>query len=207
MIAFALFIGLLTTSRTFIVVMLFTLVIYVLLQNSTVWKKIRTVSVIFFFSVVGILLVYLIFPDIILNYISRFTAEDVTGGRGYLLEYYNDFVFSSPERMFFGIGMQDIAGKVKLLENVIVLVPHNGYQEILVAWGLVGFVLMAFFMVGIFVHARKRNRSKKIVWIHYLPLLLLLINILAGQFVSSFRKLSLVFIYEVIASYTNYEDA
>ena len=152
--------------------------------------------------IAAVLLVYIFFPDIIMNYIMRFSAEDVTNGRDFLFSFYNEFVFANPERLFFGIGMQDVAGKIQQMENITVLVPHNGYQEIVVAWGIVGFILMASLMVGVILHANKRSQNKKIVWMHYLPLLLLLVNILAGQFVTSFRTLSLVFIYEMIASTT-----
>jgi hypothetical protein len=79
-------------------------------------------------------------------------------------------------------------------------VPHNGYQEIDVAWGVIGFAIAAVFFTGMFVHATKRGGTTRVKLIHYLPLFLLLVNILAGQFITSFKLLSLVYVYEVIAS-------
>ena len=201
MLAFVLFVGLLTTSRTFLIILVLTVLIYIMLQDAATWEKIGTLATIFIIITIIGLLVYFFFPDIIVNYIERFSTEDVTGGRAFLLEFYNEFIFSSVARMFFGIGMQDISGKIRLFENQYVLVPHNGYQEIIVAWGIVGFILMVFFMVSMFVHAKRRQEKK--VWIHYLPLALLLINILAGQFITSFRMLFLVFLYEIIVEKKN----
>ena len=171
------------------------------MQAISIWKKIKTLTLVAVISTVAILSIYLLFPDIIMNYIARFSTEDVSGGRTYLFNFYNEFIFSTPGHMFFGIGMQGIAEKINLLLHANVEVPHNGYQELVVAWGIVGFLLMSFFMVGMIIQAKRKAGRKKIEWIHYLPLLLLLINILAGQFfTASFKMLSLVFVYELLAS-------
>ena len=197
MIAIMLFIGTLTVSRTFLILLALTVVLYIMLQNVDFFKRLRSI----FFLVVALgivlLLIYALFPNIFLNYLDRFMVEDVTNGRSYLSEFYNSFIFSSFERLFFGVGMQDIVGKMRLFENIDILCPHNGYQEIVVAWGLPGLILMGVFIGGIVLSGLKKRETKKLEWLHFMVLLLLLVNIIAGQFfTSSFRMIALVLVYE-----------
>lgn len=201
MIIFMLFVGALTISRTFLLLFAGTVFLFILLKDASISKKIRNGVFLIAIVAVGLLLLYLLYPNIIMNYIARFSEKDVTGGRTYLFEFYNQFIFSSPNRLFFGIGMQEIAEKVYLFEHVNVQVPHNGYQEILVAWGIPGFLMLAILVIGLIRIANKRRRSGKMVWIQYLPLLLLLINIMGGQFFThSFKMLTLYLAYECIIS-------
>ncbi len=201
MIAFLAFIGALSISRTFLLLLIGTFFLYVIFNNQSISKRIRNSFSLVAIVTIGLLLIYAIFPDIIMNYIARFSEKDVTGGRTYLFSFYNDFIFSSADRLFFGIGLQKMAEKVYLFEHVMVNVPHNGYQEILVAWGIPGFIVMVIFMMGLIRVANKRKMTVKPVWLQYLPLLLLLINIMAGQFFRhSYKMLALYFAYEMIIS-------
>ncbi|MBO7303964.1 MAG: O-antigen ligase family protein [Clostridia bacterium] len=199
MLAFCIFIGLLTVSRTFLICLLISVVAYVLLQQKSLGKKIAVIAGLL--AAIGVLLLVIsnFFPEIIENYTVRFGDEDVTGGRSYLFEFYNKFIFSSPDRLLFGIGIQNIAEKASSIMGEVVQVPHNGYQQLVVAWGIPGFVLMVLFVYQIIKKASRSNPNPLLIG--YLPFLILMINILAGQFVTVGSKiLALVLIYEILSN-------
>ena len=105
---------------------------------------------------------------------------------------------SSPDKLFFGIGIQDIATKAYEITGVSTFVPHNGYQQLVVAWGIPGLLVMALFVYKLFKQAM---RNKKIPALYYSPLVFLLVDILAGQFVTVPSKLlALVFIFEILSN-------
>lgn len=191
------FVGALTISRAFLVCLVLTFILYLLLQNKPIKKKISTVLIIAFACIIAILILSLAAPAVIENYVERFSVEDVTGGRSYLYDFYNVFIFSSPLRVFFGIGIQDVTDKILQFEKIEIDVPHDGYQQLIVAWGMIGFAFMFLFLLFLFFDVKKKNKS--IAWIAYLPLLMLLINNLAGQFITDgFKILSLILVYEIL---------
>lgn len=203
MIAFLIFIGLLTVSRTFLLCLVITMFLYLILQKINITKKVLILLVLVVVILLALLIIIKFFPDIIDNYTDRFGEEDVTGGRSFLLGFYNDLILSSASNIFFGIGIQDIAEKALEMTGVDTFVPHNGYQQLVVAWGVPGLILMVLFVYSIIKRAKEK---RKIPLIYYLPLFLLLINILAGQFVTVASKmLSLVFIFEIISNVTTGE--
>lgn len=199
MIAFLAVVGCLTVSRTFLLCLAGIAVLYILLQKKSLQHKIKTFMLIGVTIAAAFVVMKLVLPSVIDNYIARFSAEDVTGGRSGLYDFYNQFIHSSPERFWYGIGVQCIPEKIWDLQKVEIYSPHNGYQQLMVAWGVIGLVLILAFLVCMVLYARKRNpRSPMIV---LLPFILLLVTLLGGQFITSGTMLlSLVFIYLLICS-------
>lgn len=199
LMAGAVLIGCLTVSRTFLLCLAGTMVLYIFLQNKKVTHKATVFFSIALILFLAIVILNMVAPMIIQNYVIRFGADDITGGRTYLSDIYNEFITSTPKRFWYGIGIQNINWKVWSLEGLAINVPHNGYQQLIVAWGVVGLVLMMVFLLCLVLHARKKNPGAPRIL--YMPLILLLINIMAGQFVTSGSKLmSLVFIYLMICN-------
>ena len=197
---FAIFVGLLSVSRTYLVCLLITGVLYILFKNNGVIKLIASIISVAFVCMAGYWILKEFFPQIINNYIGRFDVDDVTNGRTYYFDYYNQLLFS-PERLFFGIGVQDIAGKAQVMlgSSTMPLVPHNGYQEIVVAWGIIGLLLVATLIFSMIKRAKRGMCN--VPRIFYLPMLLLFVNITAGQFVTSgFKILILFYSYEIIVA-------
>ena len=195
------FAGCLTVSRTFLLCLALTLVLYIVLQKKSLLYKIIPLVAMAIFCLVFFLIVKEYFPSIIENYGNRFDVDDVSNGRVDLLAYYNKLLFSSARALFFGLGMQDIPQHAfEILGGTeLMLEPHNGYQEILVVWGIPGFVLVALILWCII--GKSVKEKKKVPLIFYLPLILLAVNIMAGQFVTSgLKMMSLIFIYEVLAN-------
>ncbi len=199
MLMFLAVIGCLTVSRTFLLCFAGTMVLFILLQEKSFSHKLKTFAAIFASIFLFIVVLKIALPNIIENYVVRFNADDITGGRAGLYDFYNEFITSSSERLLYGIGVQSISEKVRYLVGSVVNVPHNGYQQIVIAWGLVGLILMMTFIFCLVLHAWKKN--PKASFMCYLPLILLLTNIMAGQFVTSGNKLlSLTFIYLMICN-------
>ena len=199
MLIFIVLIGCLTVSRTFLLCLLGTVVMYILIQNKSIHYKIRGFVILAIILVVAFFTLKLIAPNIIENYLFRFGADDVTGGRAKLYEFYNQFINSSAERFWYGIGVQNIDKKILEMVGVKMDVPHNGYQQAIVAWGVIGLILLLLLLLSLVLLAKKRNPNAPLIC--YLPLALLLVNIMAGQFITSGTKLiSLVFIYLMIAN-------
>ncbi len=199
MLAFLVVIGCLTVSRTFLLCLAGTMVLFILLQEKSLLGKVKIFVAIGVILLIALVILKIAAPNIIENYVVRFNADDITGGRSKLFDFYNEFITSSPKRFLYGIGVQSISEKIWHLEGASVYSPHNGYQQMLVAWGIVGLFLMMLLIFCLTLHARKKNPHASSMC--YLPLILLLTDIMAGQFVTSGSKLlSLVFIYLMICT-------
>lgn len=199
LMAFAIVIGCLTVSRTFLLCLAGTFVLYILFQEKTAMHKVKVFVTIVAAIGLAIVVLNMVAPNIIENYVVRFNAKDITGGRAFLNDFYNEFITSSPKNLWYGIGIQNINLKVWYLTGSDVNVPHNGYQQMIVAWGVIGLLLMLAFILFMVLYARKKNPHAPLMC--YIPLILLLVNILAGQFMTSGTKLlSLVYIYLMICN-------
>lgn len=203
----SLFFALMTLSRAAIVCMLMIIVLYVFGGESKGLKRvIGTLSMFAVVTIAGIA-VYTYVPAIFENLLERFQRKDVWGGRGSLLTQYMKFVFLSPAHLLFGIGMQGIYEKV--LPVVWVHdVPHNGLQEALVSWGVLGVAAMLAW-IGMIVRQSAVYSGRKRDFYQYMPLLLTLVFTMSGQFLTSSRALmalSFSYICLCIAGNANVED-
>ncbi len=83
--------------------------------------------------------------------------------------------------LMFGVGFRGYA--TKLLTNYSLSIPHNGFQELLVMWGIPGFIAFIAFLILLVSRARKLNRN--MLFVNYIPLFIMLINVQVSQMVSS----------------------
>ena len=173
--------GFFTLSRTFILVFAF-VIIYMLLSKkekaSLKFKKIIFVSIglILFFITIKLLV-----PGVVDSFIGRFMVEDVTNGRSFLFSFYNDHIFASFKNLFWGIGVQNLKIKIQDMYGPSIEVPHNAYQELVVVWGIWGLILFVTLITYIVFNWHTKQEKKSI---ELLPLLVLLISISAGQFIT-----------------------
>ena len=71
---------------------------------------------------------------------------------------------------------------------------HNNIQEILVAWGIPGLIMIAALIAALVIRARSFNR--RLTLINCIPLIIILVKSLAGQMISSgYTMLALSFAY------------
>ena len=150
-------IGLLSFSRTFIVLAAF--FIFITTLTSFNIKKIIAGLII----VVGVGSYALVeFKGIEEVYKNRFSASDVKSGgdRTDLFAHYNDFFVSNPELWFFGTGVVYYKDVCKQ-ENSI----HNATQQIYITTGIVGLLIFALSIYVFF----KRRMVRGVYIDYYIP--------------------------------------
>lgn len=175
--------GLLTMSKTFILCLGVLLLLVWMVQKGKFKAKLRlgilAIAVIAFFAGV----IAIILPEFFESFIGRFMVGDLTSGRVGLFIQYTQFIFSSWRNFLFGTGVNGIEAALKMYYGTsFVNVPHNGIQEIVVVWGVVGFFLFAMFIYYFFKQARSVNKQKLI---HYFPFILIFIKVQLGQLVTT----------------------
>lgn len=191
---FLLLFGTLTSSRTFLVCLAFMILLLFFSQKGSFNQKIGFLSRIVLLLLVVLLFMWIFFPDVLLYFISRFDTDDITTGRIDIGGQYHNFIISSISHLFFGIGLQSFAQKVTETLRIASVVPHNMFQEIVVAWGLPGLLLFLSFLALMIDGAHKRSHKQRLL--NYIPLLIILLKSQAGQFLrSSYTMLTLSLIY------------
>lgn len=186
--------GMLTQSRTFLICFIIVICGFFLTMRGTVKQKLFAVLALCAVIVGVLLLINFLMPTVYDLLVSRFLESDLSNGRTTLFAFYNKHILSAPALMLFGVGLQDYSDKIGLLYDVEIAVCHNGIQEILVVWGLVGLLLFAYMLIVLFRAARRYSPRQRAV--QYIPLVLLLASVMAGQWISAeIPLLSLTFIY------------
>ena len=96
--------------------------------------------------------------------------------------------------MFFGIGLNNLSEKVIDLYRVSFNAPHNGIQEIIVAWGIPGLLMLGLLILMMILESNKYVRRKNAL--NYSILLIILVKSMAGQILTSgYTLLALAFAY------------
>jgi ABC-type multidrug transport system fused ATPase/permease subunit len=184
--------GALTTSRTFLLLFVIMVVLFWLGQGGGIGQKLRFLLLIAMVGIAIITILNVFFPVAIENFAKRLSAADITGGRASLFTDYNQFLLECPDVLIFGVGTADFAYKVVTRYAVSFNVPHNGIQEAFVAWGLVGVAVLVSFLCAMLWNGRKAARQQSLL--NYIPLVLLLAKIQAGQMLTSYYTM-LAFVY------------
>ena len=185
---------LMTLSRAAILCLVIIFVAYLFLGEGRPLQKIISSLIGIAVAVVAMLLVWIFVPAVFENIMERFQRSDMSNGRTSLLLYYSEFLLSSPAYFLFGIGMQNIFAKVSPYYPVHD-VPHMGIQEVWVAWGLVGVVMIMVLIFKIVTASRQFSQGKRRAY-QFLPLGLTLVFTMSGQLLTSSRTLmALLFAY------------
>lgn len=193
-----LFCGMMTTSKTFLLMVLIMVLLFWLTQEGSIWKKLRFLLLAAVVGVFVLVMLTLIFPVVIENFIFRLTADDFSSGRTVLFNTYNKYLYSHPEVLLFGIGLTNFGDKIVNDYGIAANVPHNGVQEALVAWGIPGLLLFLAFLATMLWYARKAAGKQRLV--NYIPLLLLLAKIQLGQMLTSgYTMLAFAYCYLSLA--------
>lgn len=189
--------GSFTLSRAFLFCLTFLLISFVLISANSIQRRL-TYLVVLTMLIGGVVWAIDAFlPDVIKNFTARFQAEDISNNRVSLFGLYNYHIFSTVGYCLFGIGLQEFGEKLIHLYGPDTNVCHNGFQEIWVAWGLPGILLMLFWLKQL-VDVSKRWAPHKI-YFSYIPLLMILLYSQSGQFIrSNSVMLGLVLAYAVL---------
>lgn len=136
------------------------------------------------------------FGDVIEQVVGRFQASDISTGRFSIFVFYSMHLISNVRNWLFGIGLFEYNSQITetygnlwtsylglgtYKEGMIVYKPcHNGIQEIVVVWGVIGIVLVLFLIWKTVKHSKTKMER-----INYIPLLVLFIYSMQGEFLSS----------------------
>ena len=174
--------GALSLSRTYLALLLIAAVLFWMAQEGSIGKKIGFLFRLVLFALLAFGLLYILFPTAVEGYIHRFEVSDLTSGRSLLMRKYHEFLWSSPEILLFGIGLTGFSERIMDM-HIAYNVPHNGFQEAMCAWGLIGFMLFLTVLLVSVIRAERTGGKKKLL--NYIPLLVLLAKIQAGQMLTS----------------------
>ncbi len=186
--------GALTASRTFLACLALMGLLLWFSQKGSIKQKIRFLGSLLLILLLSLIVLGFVFPDLLEYFYRRFLEKDLTTGRVDLMSKYHAFIVSDPSVLFFGIGLHDLSEKVTVVYRIAQNVPHNGVQEIVVAWGLVGIVLfgsLLFVMIW-----RSRQICKQQQLLNFIPLLILIFKVQAGQIITSgYTMMALLYVY------------
>lgn len=185
----------LTLSRTAFVCLAALALGYLLLLPMPGLKRLLYLLLTAGLLTVVVVILYQIMPGVFENLFFRFGEEDVTNGRDELFMFYNQHIFSAPQYFLFGIGLQSISEKITAIHGVDINVPHNGYQEAIVVWGLLGVLLLLLLFWSTVRETRGENRRHLVAFV---PLGVLLLYGLVGQIVTSGTFLISILLASVI---------
>ena len=115
----------------------------------------------------GQVLLYQIMPSVFENLFTRFGEEDITNGRDEIFLFYTEHILSSPQYFFFGIGIQSVVEKIQMIHDTQMSVPHNGLQEAVVVWGIVGLVLMLCLLLALFRASRGTCKRRAVALVPF----------------------------------------
>jgi len=193
-------VGLLTFSRTFVLVFIFANILYLINQKS--FKTIFNLSLVIVLSFV---LTFILFPqfteNIIENYLYRFTREDLTSSRDTIFVDYNHIFFSKVRYIFIGVGVDNYSAKYGYPYSA-----HNSLQEIYLVWGFTGFIFLVSLFCSIFKKIFARMTTNKLLYT--LPFITILITSFAGQLFTSNRIYFIIISFLIMESYKafNFSD-
>ena len=186
--------GVMTLSRTFLACLALAVVLLLLSAKGGIGGKAKFTLLIVVLMLLSISLLYLLAPELLNSFLSRFQEKDLTTGRADTMVAYHNFIISRSNVAFFGIGLQDLHEKLLLRYAVAPYVPHNGIQEIIIVWGIPGLLLVCV-LLGLMVRCSRRFNKKQGL-INFIPLLIILLKIQAGQMITSpYTILALSFAY------------
>ena len=193
LIVLILVLGALTCSRTYLVCLLILGVFLFVVSDIGVKGKLKFLFGSIFITLLSIQLLYLFFPATLEMFALRLGVKDITNGRSDLFIEYNNYLASSVKAFFWGLGSLNLAENVHKY-SISFNVPHNGIQEILVAWGILGLLLFIAMILVMIRRSKQENPNQS--WANYALLVVLFAKIMVGQVItSSYTMLAFALVY------------
>ena len=185
--------GALTCSRTYLACLFILCSFIFVVSKKGAKEKLKFLLWSIIVITISVTLLYLLFPSTVDMFFQRLNVENIMSGRDTLFNMYNNYLLSSSKALIWGLGSLNLAEEVMEL-SIAFNVPHNGIQEICVAWGIPG---LLFFAAMIFVMIRRsKQENPHQVGLNYLLLVILFAKIMVGQVItSSYTMLSFALIY------------
>lgn len=180
------FIGAMTMSRSFLVCLTALAFMFIWARENNIVGRVKTIVVTIVVVLFAFYVIQLLAPVVVEQFMERFEEGDISNGRIELFFYYNEHIFSKAEYTFFGVGMQDMGGRLQDIYGITKSggnIVHNGIQQIIVAWGIPGLFIFIYFLYEM-IHSSKIGHSKRTL-ANFIPLILVLLNAQFGQLITS----------------------
>ncbi len=182
------------TSRTYLACLAVMILLLIFSEKGGAKKKLQLILVLFAAIAVVVAVLAVCFPETFAYFISRFLEDDITTGRGDLMKQYHRFIATNRKVMFWGIGLQDFGQRLIHFYRAGRNAPHNSLQEIIIAWGIPGLILVALLLFNLYYISSRRNRNQALI--NWIPLIIILFKSMAGQLLSSpYTMLAFSFAY------------
>lgn len=139
--------GGLTMSRTWLVLLVFNIIIFLAFNNKKGFKTI------FFSGLILLMLAMIVFVsgDLFDIFMERFTGDKTMSGRTDIFGFYSNAFINNLDVFFIG------AGAIHYMDALHYdHATHNGIQQILICYGMIGFILIMTPLVKRFNILRKR---------------------------------------------------
>ena len=172
--------GILTMSRAFLLTSIGITFLYYLLISNNAFKLLKNSIISITILLILIFLLNCIFPNVVIGIVERFQEVDISNGRSGIFQLYNQFLFENTKYFLEGMGifgMHIISG--------VSVAPHNGFQQIVLSYGIIGFIIFTIFFIN--VVNISRLGMKRIPIVSYLPFICMIIYIQSIQFIYPFE--------------------
>lgn len=185
--------GFLTLSRSWLLVVAICMLLYIFskLRSPKQFLAVALVLVVVF-TVGSIYLQQ--HPELTAGFLARLTDDTVEtgGGRENLFIDYMEAFFAQVRFILMGTGVTQYHSQTQIYESM-----HNGTQQILVCYGIIGFIVFMTSLIRSVVSA-KGTKGKKRDVVRYLPLIAVVLFVQTIQFLNP-NMLMLPFIIGVYA--------
>lgn len=179
LICITLFFGVLTMSKTFLVVM--AVIVMIMIFVNYKWSMRNCISL---FAITAMLLLFYynninLFLGLFNNIMYRFYETSFLNGRIEIFSLFSAFLYHNIFYFIFGTGvlnMEEITG--------ISSSPHCGFQQIGIAYGILGFLI---FIIGLIKMIQNANRGVKCEFIYYSTMIVMFIFTQSIQFINPYE--------------------
>jgi len=175
--------GSMSISRTYLLVMLL-LILYILFRNIGN-KKIPLAAA----AIIAVMYLIMlsgkikIFDYVVKRYIKRFTGDSSFGGRKNIFMQYTLLYLSDARLFLLGHGLDGY-------RSLGLPSAHNGLQEIFLAWGICGFILIFIWICSLIIKAGKM-RDRQLGPDLYIPFIVFILYIQTLQWFSIYTYILL----------------
>lgn len=172
--------GFMATSRGAVFSSIFCLLISILISVKRPKKLFKAILITTIFVLVVLLLINTVLSGAYITFMKKMQLADLSNGRFSIFAIYNRVYLSDPVIFLTGVGMQNYAEKCGAPNSI-----HNAVQEVLVTWGLLGFLCVAGFFTALYLNAVRGIPKSKRSFIFIMPALVFLFRAQFGRIFSN----------------------
>lgn len=178
---FALLIGMLTVSRTFILILIICLGVCIVLNMDKKYSYLFILGVITMISMLWN-------STLVSNIKSRiFDTNDISGSRFDIYSQYVKIFLENNKVFLFGVGMQDYPEKMQKYNLLVNSSTHNIELESIAIWGIIGLLtVLGLFLYVIISCIDFEEKDLRVLIIKILPLVCVFISAQFGQYFISY---------------------